>query len=187
MGQQETKSITKQLYSLNREAVCIAASAAQRSDFHLLQRLGIDEQCIPLLKTIGIHELDRLRDFKASVVDVRFNSSTLSSLLSHLKRETAQEAQVDRAISLGLRQPMLRLLTGISRREFEQRRSMLKLPAGEPGRIESLSEQDELLVLQRWRVLKSDDAMDDIERLCEIAEETGLSADRIWNSVMEGI
>lgn len=188
MGQHENRTSIRLLYALNREAICVAASAAQRSDFNLLQRLGIDETCIPLLKSIGIHELDRLRDFQASIVDIHFNSHTLTQLLSHLQRETLQEALIDRAIRLGLRQPMLRALAGISRREFEQRRAMLKMPAGEPGRIESLNERDELRVLNLWLSLKKNEAhVGDLERLCRIAEETGLSADRIWNAVMEGI
>lgn len=188
MGQHENRTSIKVLYALNREAICVAASAAQRSDFNLLQRLGIDEDCIPLLKSIGIHELDRLRDFQASVVDIHFNSQTLTQLLSHLQRETQQEALVDRAIRLGLRQPMLRALAGISRREFEQRRAMLKMPPGEPGRIESLNERDELRVLNLWLSLKKDEPqLNDLERLCRVAEETALSADRIWNAVMEGI
>ena len=188
MGQHENRTSIKVLYALNREAICVAASAAQRSDFNLLQRLGIDEDCIPLLKSIGIHELDRLRDFQASVVDIHFNSQTLTQLLSHLQRETQQEALVDRAIRLGLRQPMLRALAGISRREFEQRRAMLKMPAGEPGRIESLNERDELRVLYLWMTLKKDEPqLTDLERLCRVADETALSADRIWNAVMEGI
>lgn len=183
MGQQENKH----LYTLNREAVYMLAAAAQRSDYQLLDRLGVDEACASLLQMVGIQELDRLQDLPTSVVDLRFNASALRRSLAYLQRETAQERLIDRGIQLGLRQPMLRQLTGMSRREYDQRRQALRLPAKEPGRVESLSERDEIAVLELWERLASDDQISLLERLCIVSERTRLSADRVWNAVMEGV
>ena len=186
MGQPENK-LNKRLYPLNREAVCMLAAAAQRSDYRFLECLGIEDECIPLLRTVGIHELDRLHDIPALVVEVKFNVDALTRTLRYLKRESVQEELIDRAIKLGLRQPMLRALTGISRREYDARRAALKLDPKEPGRIESLSERDEIRVLELWERLSEDSELSDLERLCLVAEQTSLSADRVWNAVMEGV
>lgn len=183
MGQQENKH----LYTLNREAVYMLAAAAQRSDYQFLDALGVDEACASLLQMVGIQELDRLQDLPTSVVDLRFNSTTLRRSLVYLQRETAQERLIDRGIRLGLRQPMLRALTGMSRREYDQRRQALRMPAKEPGRVESLSESDEIKVLELWERLSRDEELSLLERLCIVSERTHLSADRIWNAVMEGV
>lgn len=183
MGQQENKH----LYTLNREAVYMLAAAAQRSDYQLLDMLGIDEACASLLQMVGIQELDRLQELPTLVVDLRFNSTTLRHSLAYVQRETAQERLIDRGIRLGLRQPMLRQLTGMARREYDQRRQALRMPAKEPGRVESLSENDEIAVLELWERLAQDDEISVLERLCIVAERTNLSADRVWNAVMEGV
>lgn len=182
MGQERNR-----LSTLNREAVCVAAAAAQRGDNALLTKLGIDHLCVPLLKNININALERLHGFSNLVVDVSFNSAALQRMLNHLQKETQLEGRIDRAIRLGIRQEQLRRLTGVTRREYEQRRAAMGLPGTGPGRSGGLQESDELEVLKLWGMHREDGNLDDLERLCRVAEATGITVDRIWLVVMEGV
>jgi hypothetical protein len=175
------------LATLNREAVCVAAAAAQRGDNALLHKLGIDRLCVPMLKGININALERLHSFNSLVVDIRFNAGALERMLNYLHDEIQLEDRIDRAIRLGIRQGQLRDLTGVTRREYEQRRAALGLSGNGPGRSGGLQESEELDVLRQWQSLKTDTSIDDLEKLCRIAENTGITVDRIWLTVMEGV
>ena len=177
---------SKQLASLNREALYTAATAAQTSNFALLKKMGVEETCYDLLRSVTLRALDRMTDFPAPLVDVSFNGKALSYFLNHQELEHSEETDTDRAIRLGIRQPMLNALTGISRRDYDQRKQALGLPPQERGRIESLTESEELDALRQWEQLKNSN-LSELRKLCSLSESTGIGIDRLWNTIMEGI
>ncbi len=177
---------TKQLATLNREALYTAATAAQTSNYALLKKMGVDEACYDMLRSITLRALDRMRDFPAPLVDVSFNSKALSNFLNHQVKEHTEESDTDRSIRLGIRQPMLAKLTGISRRDYDQRKQALGLPPQERGRIESLTEAEELDALRQWEQMK-ESRIGELCKLCTLSESTGIGIDRLWNAIMEGI
>ena len=110
MGRDNKTINSKQLASLNREALYTAATAAQTSNFALLKKMGVEETCYDLLRSVTLRALDRMTDFPAPLVDVSFNGKALSNFLNHQELEQFEETDIDRAIRLGIRQPMLNAL-----------------------------------------------------------------------------
>jgi len=183
-------SIYRKFMSLNREALLMAAAAAQSADTRVLGQLGVEPDAVPLLKVMKASDLDKLENFPASLLEVRFNRHNMAQLLQRINEEGESTDLVDRAIRGGIRQPQLNQLSGISRREFDQRCKMLGLNPKTPGRVSALTERQEIQVDGCWANLKElmGDHQDTIlTRLTETHEETGAPIDQIWNLVIEQI
>ena len=183
-------SIYRKFLSLNREALLMAATAAQSADTRVLGQLGVEPDAVPLLKDMKASDLDKLENFPASLLEVRFNRHNMAQLLQRINDEGESTDLVDRAIRGGIRQPQINQLSGISRREFDQRCKMLGLTPKTPGRVNAFNERQEIQVDGCWKKLKElmGDGSDTLlERLVEAHEETGASIDQIWNLVIEKI
>ncbi len=183
-------STTRKFLSLNREALLMAATAAQSADTRVLDQLGVEPDAVPMLKHMKASDLDKLESFPTSLLEVRFNRHNMARLLQRINEEGESTDLVDRAIRGGIRQPQLNNLSGISRREFDQRCKMLGLPPKTPGRVNAFNERQEIQVDGCWKKLK--ELMGDqpdtlLTRLVETHDETGASIDQIWNLVIEHI
>ena len=184
------ETANRKFLSLNREALLMAATAAQSADVRVLEQLGVEPDAVSLLKEMRASDLDKLESFPASLLEVRFNRHNMAQLLQRINDEGANTDLTDRAIRGGIRQPNLNKLNGISRREFDRRCQMLGLPSKTPGRVNALSERKEIEVDGFWKKLTetySDHSDTILERLVEAHELTGASIDQIWNLVIEQI
>ncbi len=180
----------RKFLSLNREALLMAATAAQSADTHVLGQLGVEPEAIPLLKDMKASDLEKLESFPASLLEVRFNRHNITRLLQRISDEGHSIDLADRAIKGGIRQPALNQLCGISRREFDQRCEMLGVPLKTPGRVDSLTERKEIEVDGRWKSITEDMGNHEetlLLRLIKTHEDTGTSIDQIWNLVIENI
>lgn len=182
--------IARKFLSLNREAILMAATAAQSADTQVLGQLGVEPEAIPLLKDMKASDLEKLESFPASLLEVRFNRHNITRLLQRISEESESIDMMDRAIKGGIRQSILNRLCGIGRREFDQRCQMLGVPLKTPGRVDSLTERKEIEVDGCWKHMKEDLGEDEetlLTRLIKTHEQTGASIDQIWNLVIEQI
>lgn len=98
-------SIYRKFLSLNREALLMAATAAQSADTRVLGELGVESDAIPLLKDMKASDLDKLEHFPASYrrllfMQIRFRQVDISTLsLEAIQNELdALEAQEKRVM-----------------------------------------------------------------------------------------
>ncbi len=167
---------------LNQQAIILAVQAIQTDDAKLLSEFGLtelDEEMAQQLKALNIEHLNCTHAFRGSLFQVRFDVRQLKNYLKMASEKTREDDQINKAIRAGLRQPMLEMMKGITRRDFAARRQRMGLPEHSKGRIEGLCEEDELSVLTSWAKLKKDIA-DPLERLLTLYDQTGITLDRAW-------
>ena len=171
---------------MNQQAIILAVQALQQDDIKLLTQLGltnIDDDVASRLKNLTIEHLNSASKFRGSLFQVLFNSRQLDLFLNMAHGKTLEDHQINKAIQAGLRQPMLEELKGTPRREYTSRRIIMGLQEHNKGRIESLSEEDELLVLNTWQKLKNIE--DPLTRLLSLHQATGVSLDRAWVTIKQ--
>ncbi len=167
---------------LNQQAIILAVQAIQTDDAKLLSQFGLtelDEEMARQLKELNIEHLNCTHAFRGSLFQVRFDVRQLRNYLKMASEKTREDDQINKAIRAGMRQPMLEMMKGITRRDFAARRQRMGLPEHSKGRIEGLCEEDELAVLTAWAKLKNDQT-DPLERLLTLYDKTGISLDRAW-------
>ena len=173
--------------TLNREAIMTAVKAAKAGDAALLSQMGLmDGRTITDLKALSLESLMMGDNFPGAIVDLRFNEHSLNLYIKHVTREGCREQLINEAISLGIRQQMLEQLTGIGRREFEQRRQILGAPKLSRGRVEHLSRAREEAVFDAWQALDEHDDNDDALFKCvAISKRLGIRLDQVWSSIAQ--
>ena len=179
-------SANRHLTFINQQFLLAAADALRSQDAHLLSQLGlskIDQSTAEQLRRVSVDRLACLNDFRGSLLDVRLNTQNLRMFLGFANDKVSEDDQINAAIRAGIRQPMLEEIKGIGRREFASRREHMGLPEHARGRIEVLSEADELLVLRTWEKLKS--MSDLLERYLRIHELTGISLDQAYTTIKQ--
>jgi len=172
--------------ALNQQALILAVLALQHDDAKLLTQLGltdIDEMLAGQLRDLTIEHLNSAKSFRGSLFQLKFETRQLNLFLNMALGKTRETHQINDAIKAGLRQPMLEEIKGVSRREYASRRSLMGLPENHRGRIETLSEEDELLVLSTWQ--KLNDIEDPLTRWLSLHEITGISLDRAWITIQQ--
>lgn len=166
---------------LNQQALLLAVEALRNNDQHLLNQLGLehaDEALAKQLRDLNASNFTCVQDFRGTLVQVKFDTRQLKLFVDLASTKTSEDDQINDGIRAGLRQPMLEELKGITRREYTARRMRMGLPEHSKGRIENLSEDDEIKVLRTWKTLESLD--DPLERWLKLHEITGIQLDRAW-------
>ncbi len=174
------------LTSLNHQALLAIAEALRNGDNQMLMQLGLtnmDHHVSSELKGLSADRVACLPNFKGSLFQINIDQTALQMFLNFAKTKVSEDDLINQAILAGLRQPMLEQIKGISRREFAARRQRLGLPEHSRGRIEVLSEKEEIAVLRAWEKLKHVD--DVLERLLALHEETGVSLDQAWITIKQ--
>ena len=168
--------------TLSREAILTAVKAAKAGDAELLSLMGLDDgETIANLRALSLESLMMGESFPGAIVDLRFNEDSLNLYIKHVTREGSREQLINEAIRLGIRQQMLEQLTGIGRREFEQRRQVLGAPRLSRGRVKHLSSAREEAVFDAWQAL---DEHDDVLFKCvAISKRLGIRLDQVWGSI----
>jgi len=164
--------------ALNFHAIRLMVHAVRCHDEQMIQNFGLDLELMEKICKLRIEELENLADFRGLIAQIRFDSRAMRLLLRHVHHHMETENTLNRAIRLKARHPMLHALTGLSRREFIHRCQTMKVPTPHRGRIELLNEHEETLIRKTWP--KYSDNNDLLASLCDLAEETGISLDRIW-------
>ena len=158
--------------------------AAQSGEVTILEQMGIDAGTAEQLRQLPLDVLTRGKGFRASMLRIQVNKPVVGMYINHISKESQNESHIDQAIRLGLRQPMLNALCGLSRREYDNRRNFLGLPPHSTGRIKALGEEDEIEVYERWLQLYVEQpGASLLERLIMLSEQTGHRADAIWTSL----
>jgi hypothetical protein len=174
------------LHWINTQVILAAADALRQEDFHLLKQLGLDhldEEVASRLKQVSADRLSCLSNFKGSLFQMKVDTTALRHFLDLANERVSEDELINRAIMAGLRQPTLEELKGTTRREYASRRSRMNLPDHTRGRIEALSDEDELSVLRSWKQL---DVLEDyLERLVALHEKTGISLDQAYSTIKE--
>lgn len=178
---------TQQYSNINRAAIILAVEAFRSNDELILSQLGLnnlDSSTIDSLRNMSINHLACTQDFRGLLVNMNFDSRQVGLFISLASRRTQEDEQIDKLIRYGMRQGMLEHLKGVTRREFDSRRTRLQLPANARGRIETLCESDELLVLRSWQSLslKIDDLL---QRYIALHEDTLVSLDRACLTIQQ--
>lgn len=183
-GQLGSSSST--LYSLNRLALMAAAEAVQTGDKSALIHMGITDDIADRIKNLDLDSLTRGRNFRAPFVNLQFNPRVLSLFLSHVSAQSDQDKQIEEAIRLGMRQPTLTKLCGITRREYDAKRASLGLGHHSNGRIGALDEDEELEVFRVWKSFNNKNPnCDSLTTIIAISRQTGQGADRVWAAISE--
>lgn len=179
--------MTNSIYSvLNQQAIILAVQAIQRDDIKLLNQFGLSELDGDLarqLKDLNVDHLTCINDFRGSLLSFQFDDRQLRIFVTMALEKTREDDQINKAIRAGIRQPLLEELKGITRREFSARRERMHLPDHNKGRIENLTEDDEIRVLRSWSALNN--ISDPLERLLILHEETQISLDRAWVAIKQ--
>lgn len=166
---------------LNQQVLLLAVEALRNNDQRLISQLGLDgadESLARQLRELNASKFTIVQDFRGTLVQVKFDTRQLQLFVELASSKTNEDDQVNQAIRAGLRQPMLEELKGITRREYTSRRTLMGLPEHSKGRIENLSEEDEIKVLRTWKSLES--IADPLERWLTLHEVTGIQLDRAW-------
>lgn len=166
---------------LNQQALLLAVEALRNNDQRLLNQLGLehaDEALAKQLRDLNASNFTCVQDFRGTLVQVKFDTRQLKLFVDLASTKTSEDDQINDGIRAGLRQPMLEELKGITRREYTSRRMRMGLPEHSKGRIENLSEDDEIKVLRTWKTLESID--DPLKRWLKLHEITGIQLDRAW-------
>lgn len=174
------------LTSLNHQALLAVAEALRNGDNQMLVQLGlgnIDHNVASELKGLSADRIACLPNFKGSLFQIHIDTNTLRLFLGFAKNKVSEDELINRAIYAGLRQPMLEEIKGVSRRDFAARRARMNLPEHNRGRIEVLSEKEEITVLRTWENLKSIEDL--LERLLALHQETGISLDQAWITIKQ--
>jgi hypothetical protein len=179
--------MSNNIYStLNQQAVILAVQAIQHDDLNMLTQFGLselDDELAQQLKHLNIDHLSAIIDFRGSLLQLKFDPRQLRVCINMALEKTREDDQINKAIRAGMRQPILEELKGTTRREFTARRERMGLPEHCKGRIENLSEADELLVLRSWATLKQFN--DPLTRLLALYDETHISLDRAWIAIQQ--
>jgi hypothetical protein len=179
-------NVNHHLLFINQQILLAAADALRSQDTHLLSHLGlstIDSITADQLRSVSVDRLACLNHFRGSLLDVRLNTQNLRMFLGFANDKVSEDDQINAAIRAGMRQPMLEELKGITRREFAGRREHMGLPEHTRGRIEVLSEEDELLVLRTWKTLES--IADPLDRYLETYRLTNISLDQAYTTIKQ--
>lgn len=171
---------------INQQYLLAAADALRTQDTLLIEQLGlsmIDEFTAAQLKGVNVDRLSCLGNFRGMFLDVRLNPNVLRMFLGFANDKVCEDDQIARAIRAGMRQPMLEELKGLGRREFSARRERMGLPDHNRGRIESLGEERELLVLRTWATLSH--ITDPLERYLALFEITGINLDQAYTTIKQ--
>jgi len=171
---------------LNQVVMLAAAEALRSNNREMIYELGLqslDRIATEELKQLTADRINCVHAFKGSLAKVSVDTNQLGIFLNFSKTKTDEEDLIDKAILAGLRQCMLEELKGITRREFTVRREQLGIPEHKPGRIEVLSEADEIKVLRVWNGL--DSIRDPLVRLLSLYEKTGISLDRAYTTIKQ--
>lgn len=174
------------LAAINQQALILTIRALRAEDTRVLNELGLidlDNQLVQQLKGLAVDHLANMPHFRGSLCQVKIDHKALRMCLGFVKNKTDEEDLVSRAIRGGMRQPMLEKLKGVGRREYNTRRERMGLPEHTKGRIESLSEENEILVLRTWETLKH--IPDLLERLVVLHEETGIPLDQAFAAIRQ--
>lgn len=166
---------------LNQQALLLAVEALRNNDQRLINQLGLDgadESLARKLRDLNASNFTIVQDFRGTLLQVKFDTRQLQLFVDLASTKTNEDDQVNQAIRAGLRQPMLEELKGTTRREYTTRRTLMGLPEHSKGRIENLSEEDEIKVLRTWKSLES--IADPLERWLKLHEITGIQLDRAW-------
>ncbi len=167
---------------LNHQAIRAVVQAARNSDDRQIREFGLTPEIVAQLSKLSMEELETLTEFNDSVVKIYFDSHAVALLLQHVSKQTVLESDINKAIRLGARQPMLYELTGLSRRDFARRCRLLQLPLPQRGRIRTLRPEEEEQLYELWYKNRN---MGMLSRYIRVAEETGLPLDRIWSALQE--
>lgn len=179
-------SANRHLTFINQQILLAAADALRSQDAHLLSQLGlskIDQSTADQLRRVSVDRLACLNDFRGSLLDVRLNTQNLRMFLGFADDKVSEDDQINAAIRAGMRQPMLEEIKGIGRREFASRREHMDLPEHTRGRIEVLSEADELLVLKTWKKLEVVNDM--LDRYLQLYQLTSISLDQAYTTIKQ--
>ncbi len=169
---------------INQQALLAAAEALRTQDTKMLELLGVDQldDCTAnQLKMITTDRLATLNTFKGILCQLKLDPTGLRLFLGFADGKVTEDELVNQAIRAGMRQPMLEQLKGITRREYAARRARMGLPEHSRGRIEALSEADELLVLRTWGKLKA--CPDPLQRYLALYEETKIALDQAYTTI----
>ncbi len=166
---------------INRAVIDVVIDAMVEHDSRFISSLGISTETLELLKNLTATELQRLLNgFGAQLINVSINDQAAALFRDHIQAESGNDDTLDQAIRLGARYNMLKELTGVSRQEYENRRSILKLNSPARGRIELLSEADEIRVWDAWQEA---DHHHPLGRLCLVAGKTKIGIDQVWQTL----
>lgn len=171
---------------INQHYLLAAANALRTQDVLLIEQLGlssIDELTAEQLRSVSVDKLSCLGNFRGMFLDVRLNPNMLRMFLGFASDKVGEDDLIARAIRAGMRQPMLEELKGIGRREFTARRERMGLPDHARGRIENLSEDQELTVLRTWSTLSH--LSDPLERYLELHRLTGIRLDQAFTTIKQ--
>ena len=162
---------------MNRRAIITAIRLAKDSEIEPLLNAGLTHEIIERLKSLSLEEFEIVISYRQQLISVNFLVDAINILLGHVHNKMVTDSNIDKAIKLGARQPMLRKITGISRQEFIERCTSLNISRPRKGRISKLTVQEENRVFDAYYKYKDEKTLD---QYCKISEETGLSIDRIW-------
>ena len=181
---------TESFYSLNRHVLITAVEALQIGDNRTLESMGVSVKMAEEIRSIDLEALTKGKNFPASIVDIKINPRSLSLFLNHVSEETQQDRLIDDSMRLGIRQPMLLTLFGVSRNEYDARRDRLGLPNHVTGRIESLDEESEVHVYMEWQKFRAENSSvktsaKTLEGIVSVCKSTGQRADQVWVALFD--
>jgi hypothetical protein len=175
---------TTVLHGLNQQALLLAISALKNDDITVITQLGLADlntEAIRKLKALTAQEILVTYEFRGQLAEIRIIPRMLENFLSMANSKTHEDALIDEAILAGMRQPILQELKGITRREFAARRDRMSLPDNRRGRIENLSEEDELRAIKSWQ--QQDAIGDPLERYVSVYRDTQIPLDQAYLSI----
>ncbi len=109
------------------------------------------------------------------------DNEVLRQIVQLMCERCRDERQIDESLRLGARHAMLEAFTGMSREQFRERLKALGMLPKPRGRIELLSEKEEVDVQRCWHKLRGYQRRE-LGKLCAVSACTGLTLDRIWAS-----
>lgn len=169
---------------LNRSFLMALTGAARNGDIPFLERVGVPVDIVPRLKNLTVDELDFASRYRGTLMSVSVDIEAMQLCLQSATTKSSDEKLIDQAIQLGMRQPTLVKLTGISRREFDKRCVILGIDSKPRGRIAALSEHDEIAVYTAYQELKTKHTKT-LPLLIEISQQTGASLDQVAVSLID--
>lgn len=175
--------------NLTADIMKFIMSAVADREFESLERLGITKTTILKLNSISSGALHIFAREIAAPFSITLDDKKLSQFLDRVIKDDIRSQLVDRAILLGIRQPALARIIGISRRDFDSRRAILGIPEIPPGRIQHLEERDSELLYRtiEKHVPKNENGVFllSLEAICTVSEKSGYRIAQIWSETID--
>lgn len=119
-------------------------------DYETLNNIGIDHEALALIQSMTVQEALHTTKVKTSFIkSLTIDSPLLKSLLLRARNQVNSNRYIDELIDYGAPIELIQQLTGISPKEFAERRKMKNIQTR--GRTQMPSEEQEAAIIEAWK------------------------------------